>query len=103
MEPAWWRPAPRVLFNVWRDLQGRYYCGHHPRRSEIIDKWREELRELAASLESRLRRGADALERLVDRDPYHIAGYRGYGRDGRVLVLGPVSQGEGPAPAGPGP
>jgi len=30
----------------------------------------------------------------VDRDPYHIAGYRGYGRDGRVLVLARVLQDE---------
>jgi len=64
----------------------------------MIDKWREELRALAASLESRVRRGADALERLVDRDPYHIAGYRGYGRAGRVLVLARVLQDEALAP-----
>ena len=30
----------------------------------------------------------------MDRDPYHIAGYRGYGRDGRVLVLARVLQDE---------
>lgn len=57
---------------------------------------------MAAALESRVRRGADALERLVDRDPYHIAGYRGYGRDGRVLVLARVLQDEALAPAEPG-
>jgi phosphatidate phosphatase APP1 len=68
-------------------------------RSEIIGTWRDELRELAASLESRIRHGADALERLVDRDPYHIAGYRGYGRAGRVLVLARVLQDESLAPA----
>lgn len=68
------------------------------RRSEIIAGWREELRQLAALLESRLRHGADALERLVDRDPYHIAGYRGYGREGRVLVLARVLQDEALAP-----
>jgi phosphatidate phosphatase APP1 len=60
----------------------------------MVAGWREELRELAASLESRVRRGAGALERLVDRDPYHIAAYRGYGRDGRVLVLARVLQDE---------
>jgi phosphatidate phosphatase APP1 len=76
-------------------------CPSSP-RSEIIGTWREELRELAAELESRVRRGADALERLVDRDPYHIAGYRGYGRDGRVLVLARVLQDEGLAPADAG-
>ena len=57
--------------------------------------WREELRDLAASLGSRLKRGADSLERLVDRDPYHVFGYRGYGRPGRVLLLGRVLQQEG--------
>jgi len=38
----------------------------------------------------------------VDRDPYHIAGYRGYGRDGRVLVLARVLQDESLAPADAG-
>jgi len=71
-------------------------------RSGIIAEWREELRELAASLKARIRHGADALERLVDRDPYHIAGYRGYGRDGRVLVLARVLQDEALAPPEPG-
>ena len=61
---------------------------------ESIDRWRKELRELAASLGLRVRRGAGALERLADRDPYHIAGYRGYGREGRVLVLARVLQDE---------
>lgn len=56
------------------------------------------MRELAASLRARIREGANALERLVDRDPYHIAGYRGYGRDGRVLVLARVLQDEALAP-----
>ena len=42
------------------------------------------------------------LERLVDRDPYHIAGYRGYGRDGRVLVLARVLQDESLAAADAG-
>jgi phosphatidate phosphatase APP1 len=53
------------------------------------------VRELTASLRSGIRQAAHALERLVDRDPYHIAGYRGYGRDGRVLVLARVLQDEG--------
>jgi phosphatidate phosphatase APP1 len=57
--------------------------------------WQEELRALAASLGSRVRRGANAMERLVDRDPYHIVGYRGYSGGGRVLVLGRVLQNEG--------
>ena len=57
--------------------------------------WQEELKALATTLGSRLRHGANALERLVDRDPIHIAAYRGYGCDGRVLVLGRVLQNEG--------
>lgn len=48
-----------------------------------------------ASLASRVRRGANALERLVDRDPYHVAPYRGYGKEGRILVLARVLQDEG--------
>jgi phosphatidate phosphatase APP1 len=35
---------------------------------------------------------------VVDRDPYHIAAYRGYGRRGRVLVLARVLQDEALAP-----
>jgi phosphatidate phosphatase APP1 len=71
------------------------------RKSEIITDWREELRALAASVSSRVRRGTSALENLVDRDPdpYHIIGYRGYGRPGRVLVLGRVLQDERLVPA----
>jgi phosphatidate phosphatase APP1 len=38
----------------------------------------------------------------VDRDPYYIAGYRGYGRDGRVLVLARVLQDESLAAADAG-
>ncbi|CAN5784078.1 App1 family protein [soil metagenome] len=53
-------------------------------------------------MDSRLRRGVDALERVVDRDPYYIAAYRGYGRPGRVLVLARVLQDEGPARPDPG-
>ncbi|HWN18472.1 MAG TPA: phosphatase domain-containing protein [Gemmatimonadales bacterium] len=57
--------------------------------------WQDELRALAASLGSRIRRGTNALERLVDHDPYHIVGYRGYATDHRVLLLGRVLQNEG--------
>ncbi|HJR17296.1 MAG TPA: phosphatase domain-containing protein [Gemmatimonadales bacterium] len=56
--------------------------------------WQDELRALAASLGQRVRRHADALERLVDHDPYHVVGYRGYAGNGRVLVLGRVLQNE---------
>jgi phosphatidate phosphatase APP1 len=38
----------------------------------------------------------------VDRDPYYIAGYRGYGRPGRVLVLARVLQDESLAAADAG-
>jgi phosphatidate phosphatase APP1 len=47
----------------------------------------------------------DRLERLVDRDPYHVMGYRGYGAGGRALVLGRAMQDEGlgdPDPAASG-
>lgn len=57
--------------------------------------WRDELRALAASLGSRVRRGTDALERLVDRDPYHVVGYRGYAANNRALLLARVLQNEG--------
>jgi len=57
--------------------------------------WRDELRALATSLGSRVRRGTNALERLVDRDPYHVVGYRGYAANRRVLLLARVLQNEG--------
>jgi phosphatidate phosphatase APP1 len=57
--------------------------------------WRDELAALARSLGSQLRRGAGKLERLIDKDPYHIVGYRGYAGNGRVLVLGRVLEDEG--------
>ena len=63
--------------------------------------WRDELRALASSLGSQVRRGANTLERIVDRDPFHIVGYRGYGTSGRVLVLGRVLQHEGLISADP--
>jgi phosphatidate phosphatase APP1 len=56
--------------------------------------WQDELRSLAASLGSRVRQGANALERLVDRDPYHIVGYRGYAESNRILLLGRVLENE---------
>ena len=57
--------------------------------------WQEELRALAASLASRVRRVANTVEGIVDRDQFHIVGYRGYGTSGRVLILGRVLQNEG--------
>ncbi len=44
-------------------------------------------------------RASDALERAIDRDPYHVVGYRGYATQDRALVLGRVLQNEGIAPA----
>ena len=61
----------------------------------------DELKDLIVSLGSYVRRGANDLERLVDRDPFHIMGYRGFGGGGRVLVLGRVLQNEGLALADP--
>ena len=63
--------------------------------------WRSEPRELAQSLGPQVKRGADALERLVDHDPYHIVGYRGFGTDGRVLLLDRVLEHEGLATPDP--
>src|SRR5918994_3221836 len=63
--------------------------------------WRDDLRAFAASVGARLRDGANKLEGLVDRDPFHIAAYRGYGGDGRVLILGRVLQNEGLTQADP--
>ena len=57
--------------------------------------WQRELRELAAAIGSRVQRGADAIERLVDQDPYHIIGDRGYGTGNRALLLGRVLENEG--------
>jgi phosphatidate phosphatase APP1 len=62
----------------------------------------EELSQLAAALASQVKRGANALERLIDRDPYQIAGYRGFGVPGRVLLLARVLEHEGLAVADPG-
>jgi phosphatidate phosphatase APP1 len=58
-------------------------------------KQQDALRAFAAALGSRVRRGTNALERMVDRDPYHIVGYRGYAANGRVLLLGRALQDEG--------
>ena len=64
--------------------------------------WRTELGELAAAIGSQAKRGADALGRLVDRDPYQVVGYRGYGTGSRLLVLGRVLEHEGLAVPDPG-
>jgi phosphatidate phosphatase APP1 len=63
-----------------------------------VPDWRDELRALAAALGRGARRAANTAERLVDRDPYHVVGYRGYGRAECALVLGRVLEDEGLAP-----
>ncbi len=63
--------------------------------------WRDDLRGLAESLGSRLRRGSNRLERLIDRDPFHLVAYRGYAGGGRVLLLGRALQNEGLVVADP--
>jgi phosphatidate phosphatase APP1 len=63
--------------------------------------WRQELRDLTRDLGGHARRVVRAIDRTVDRDPYHVAGYRGYGSRWRALVLGRVLQDEGIAKADP--
>ncbi|MEP6491307.1 MAG: phosphatase domain-containing protein [bacterium] len=57
--------------------------------------WRSELRDLGRDLSSQARRVVRAVDRTVDRDPYHIVGYRAYATHWRALVLGRVMQDEG--------
>ncbi len=66
-----------------------------------MSDWQRELHEITGALGSRARRLFGAIERAVDRDPYHAVGYRGYGTRERVLVLGRVVQNERIAPADP--
>jgi phosphatidate phosphatase APP1 len=67
----------------------------------IPAEWRADLRDLASALGRRIRLAADRLERRVDRDPYCIVGYRGYGTAERSLVLGRVLEDEGHLPPDP--
>ncbi|HEY9226945.1 MAG TPA: phosphatase domain-containing protein [Gemmatimonadaceae bacterium] len=57
------------------------------------------MRDLARDLGGHARRVARAVDRSVDRDPYHVVGYRGYATRWRALVLGRVLQDEGIAKA----
>jgi phosphatidate phosphatase APP1 len=68
---------------------------------EPVSGWRAELRDLAAALGRRVRHAADRIERRIDRDPYCILGYRGYGTAARALVLGRVLEDEGHFPPNP--
>ena len=61
--------------------------------------WKNELRDLTAGIAAKLQQAGNRLERIVDRDPYHVIGYRGYGSPDRVLVQGRVLQDEGLQPA----
>jgi phosphatidate phosphatase APP1 len=60
-----------------------------------MSDWRRELRELTRDLGSHARRAVRAVDRTVDRDPFHVVGYRGYATHWRALVLGRVMQDEG--------
>lgn len=64
-------------------------------------RWREELRDLAETVGRSARHALDALERVLDRDPYGIVGYRGYAAADRALVLGRVLQADNIVPADP--
>jgi len=57
--------------------------------------WRDDLRGLARDLGSQARRVARAIDRGVAREPYHIAGYRGYASQWRALVMGRAVRDEG--------
>ena len=63
--------------------------------------WRRELRDLTRDLGGHARRIARAVDRTVDRDPYHVVGYRGYATRWRALVLARVLQDEGITKADP--
>lgn len=63
--------------------------------------WRQELRDLTRDVGGQVRRVARAIDRTVDRDPYHVAGYRGYATRWRALIVGRVLQDEGIAKADP--
>jgi phosphatidate phosphatase APP1 len=65
------------------------------------ESWRDKLGDLAGDLGRRVRHALDALERRIDRDPYYIVGYRGYGTSKRGLVLGRVLEDEGHLPPDP--
>ncbi|HUF29604.1 MAG TPA: phosphatase domain-containing protein [Gemmatimonadaceae bacterium] len=64
--------------------------------------WKDQLLGLAGAAYGRARRAARSIERVIDRDPYHVVGYRGYASATRALVLGRVLQYEGIEPAQPG-
>jgi phosphatidate phosphatase APP1 len=60
-----------------------------------VPDWRSELRDFARDLGANARRVARAVDRGVDRDPYHVVGYGAYATRWRALILGRVMQDEG--------
>lgn len=66
------------------------------------EDWKQQLLGLAAAAYGRARSAARSIERVIDRDPYHVVGYRGYASATHALVLGRVLQFEGIEPAQPG-
>jgi phosphatidate phosphatase APP1 len=60
-----------------------------------VSDWRSELRAFAHDLGAGARRVARAVDRGVDRDPYHVVGYGAYATRWRALILGRVMQDEG--------
>ena len=63
--------------------------------------WKRQLLGIAASAVGRARDAARRIERVIDRDPLHVVGYRGYASADRALILGRVLQNEKIAPADP--
>jgi phosphatidate phosphatase APP1 len=63
-----------------------------------VPDWRHELRELSRDLGGHARRVARAVDSAIDRDPFHVVGYRAYATHWRALVLGRVLQDEGIVP-----
>ena len=60
-----------------------------------MNDWRSDLRGLARDLGTQARRVARAIDRGVAREPYHLAGYRGYASQWRALVMGRAVRDEG--------
>ena len=63
------------------------------------DDWKQNLLGFAAAAYGRARSAARRIERVIDRDAYHVVGYRGYASATHALVLGRVLQFEGIEPA----
>jgi phosphatidate phosphatase APP1 len=57
--------------------------------------WRDDLRHLARDLGTHARRVVRAVDRGVEREPLHIAGYRAYATHWRALAVGRAVRDEG--------